>query len=90
MRVSTGERVGNYVILVAFAAFALLPILTILQTALSPETPADAAEGGPIHLENFARAWEQGRFGEYMTNSVLIAVAVNLYARRDEFSIYRT
>ena len=76
MRVSTGERVGNYVILLGFAAFALAPILTILRTALSPETPADAAEGGPVHLENFARAWEQGRFGDYLSNSVTVAVLV--------------
>lgn len=76
MKVSTGERVGNYIILLAFAAFALAPILTILRTALAPETPADAAEGGPVHLENFARAWEQGRFGDYLSNSVTVAVLV--------------
>jgi len=76
MRVSTGERLGNYVILVVFAAFALTPIVTILLAALGPETPQDAAAGGPVHLENFARAWEQGRFSEYMTNSVLIAAIV--------------
>ncbi len=76
MRVSTGERLGNYLILVVFAAFALAPIVTILTTALSPETPQDAAEGGALHWGNFARAWEQGRFGEYMTNSIVIAAIV--------------
>ncbi|MFD1504705.1 carbohydrate ABC transporter permease [Georgenia yuyongxinii] len=76
MRVSAAERTGNYLILVVFGVIALTPILTILQTALSPETPQDAATGGPIHLENFARAWEQGRFGEYMLNSVVVAVIV--------------
>ncbi|TNC17025.1 carbohydrate ABC transporter permease [Georgenia sp. 311] len=76
MRVSTGERLGNYVILIVFAAFALTPIVAIILTALGPETPQDAATGGPLHLENFARAWEQGRFSEYMTNSVLIAALV--------------
>ena len=76
MRISTGERVGNYVILIIFAAFALGPIITILSTALRPETPQDAAEGGLLHWENFARAWEQGRFGEYMTNSITVALIV--------------
>ncbi|QDB79676.1 carbohydrate ABC transporter permease [Georgenia wutianyii] len=76
MRVSTGERLGNYVILIVFAAFALTPIVAIILTALGPETPQDAATGDPLHLENFARAWEQGRFSEYMTNSVLIAALV--------------
>jgi len=76
MRVSAGERLGNYLILVVFAAVALGPILIIVRTALSPETPADAAAGGLLHWENFARAWEQGRFGDYMTNSVVVAVLV--------------
>lgn len=76
MRVSTGERLGNYVILITFALFALAPIGTILVTALGPETAADAETGGPLHWENFGRAWEQGRFSEYMTNSVLVAVIV--------------
>ena len=76
MRVSAGERLVNYVILVVFAAIAVGPVLTILRAALSPETPADAAAGGPLHVENFARAWEQGRFGDYMTNSVVIAAIV--------------
>lgn len=76
MRVSTGERLGNYLILVVFAGLALAPVLTILRTALSPETPADAADGGPVHLENFARAWEQGRFGDFLSNSVIVAVIV--------------
>ncbi|GAA4430100.1 carbohydrate ABC transporter permease [Georgenia halophila] len=76
MRVSAGERTANYVILIAFAAVALAPIVTILVTAFSPETPADAQTGGPLHWENFARAWEQGRFSEYMWNSVVVALIV--------------
>ena len=76
MRVSAGERLGNYVILIVFAAFALAPIITILRTALGPETAQDAETGGPLHWENFARAWEQGRFGEYMATSVVVAVIV--------------
>ncbi|MEE6272079.1 carbohydrate ABC transporter permease [Georgenia wangjunii] len=76
MRVSSVERAWNYAILIVFAVLALAPVVTILQTALSPETPADAAAGGPLHWENFARAWEQGRFSEYMGNSLKVAVVV--------------
>lgn len=76
MKISLGEKLGNYVILIAFALFALGPVVTILRTALLPETAQDAEEGGPLHWENFGRAWEQGRFGEYMTNSVVVAVIV--------------
>ena len=35
MRVSRAETTLNYVILIAFAAFALTPVLTILATAVS-------------------------------------------------------
>lgn len=73
--ISAGERVGNYAILLVFSVLALGPIVTILVTAVGPEGPADAAEGA-LHLENFAAAWEQGRFGPYMASSVLVAVIV--------------
>ena len=35
MRVSRAETTLNYVILLAFAAFALAPVLTILATSVS-------------------------------------------------------
>ena len=71
--ISTVERVANYAILIAFCAFALGPIVLVLVTALGPEGPAEAARG-PLHPENFAAAWEQGRFSGYMASSVLVAV----------------
>lgn len=76
MRISAGERATNYAILILFALVALAPILTILQAALAPETPQDALTGPPLHVENFGRAWEQGRFSEYMLNSVVVGVIV--------------
>lgn len=79
MRISAAERAANYAILLVFSVVALTPVLTILATALAPETPADAA-AGPVHPENFARAWEQGRFGEYLLNSVVVAVIVVIVA----------
>lgn len=79
MRVSRGERLANYAILIAFAVFALYPVLTIIVAALGPD---DAAGGqvGPgvlgLHPENFARAWEDGRFGSYLRTSVLVSSVV--------------
>jgi raffinose/stachyose/melibiose transport system permease protein len=76
MRVSSGERFANYAILVAFAVFALYPILTIVAAALGPD---DAAGGqvGPgilgLHPENFAEAWDTGRFGSYLRTSLLVS-----------------
>lgn len=78
MTISRTERTMNYVVLVLFAAFALAPVITILVTALGPENLAAAREGG-IHLENFAAAWEQGRFSQYMRTSVIVsAVTVSV------------
>ncbi|UNX53828.1 carbohydrate ABC transporter permease [Georgenia sp. TF02-10] len=75
MRVSATERAANYLILVLFALVALGPVLAIVVTALAPETAADAAAGG-LHWENFARAWDEGHFAQYLRNSVLVALIV--------------
>ncbi|WP_127131425.1 carbohydrate ABC transporter permease [Georgenia sp. SYP-B2076] len=80
MRISAAERAGNYAILLLFSVVALTPVVTILQRALAPETPRDAATGAALHWENFGRAWVQGRFGEYMLNSVVVAVVVVVLA----------
>ncbi len=70
MRVSNAERTMNYVILIAFAAFALGPVVTIVVSALGsgPE-----ATGG---LANLADAWRIGHFGTYLRTSVLVSTFV--------------
>ena len=72
MRVSRAETTLNYVILLAFAAFALAPVLTILTTSVS----APLGESGGLHLENFARAWTVGGFGRSLGNSAVVAAIV--------------
>jgi len=76
MKVSRFEQTMNYVVLIAFAAFALFPILTILVTAFGPENLAVAREGRMIHWENFATAWTMARFSQYMSTSVIVSVLV--------------
>lgn len=73
MRVSTGERLMNYIILGLFAIFALFPIITIFVTALRPQIGAVA---GGLHWENFVTAWELGNFATALTNSLLVALLV--------------
>ncbi|PID97875.1 MAG: sugar ABC transporter permease [Actinobacteria bacterium] len=73
MRVSRNEQVLNYLILALFAAYALIPILRVLFLSLQPEK-IDGESG--IHIENYAKAWEQGHFSDYMVNSLIIAVIV--------------
>ena len=72
MRVSRAETSMNYVILLGFAAFALIPVLTILATSVS----APLGESGGLHLSNFAKAWTVGGFGRSLGNSVVVAAIV--------------
>ena len=72
MRVSRAETSMNYEILLGFAAFALLPVLTILATSVS----APLGESGGLHLSNFAQAWTVGGFGRSLGNSVVVAAIV--------------
>lgn len=73
--ISRSERTANYVILSAFAVFALYPILGILAAALGPESSGGTslALGGGVHPENFTRAWSQGHFGTYLRTSLLVS-----------------
>jgi raffinose/stachyose/melibiose transport system permease protein len=74
--ISVRERTLNYVVLVAFAAFALYPLIMIVDVALSPDLSGDAAGG----LANFSAAWDQGRFGTYLRSSVLVSTITVLIA----------
>jgi raffinose/stachyose/melibiose transport system permease protein len=79
MRVSSGERLANYAILIAFAVFALYPVLTIVAAALGPDDAAGGQVGEGVlgmHPENFARAWQDGHFGSYLRTSVVVSVTV--------------
>ena len=65
--ISTHRAPANYVILVAFALFALYPVLLILVAALRPD---QLGASGGLHFGNFAEAWDEGRFGTYLRTSV--------------------
>ena len=75
--ISRAERSANYVILVVFALFALVPILTILQSALGPGDAGTAGRSlAGLHPGNFAEAWRVGHFGTYLRMSVLVSTSV--------------
>ena len=81
MRVSRAERSANYVILVAFAVFAIIPILTILRAALGPSDSAGAGDEATasvagLHFGNFVQAWDIGHFGSYLRMSLSVSVSV--------------
>ncbi|MDO5628699.1 MAG: carbohydrate ABC transporter permease [Mobilicoccus sp.] len=70
MKISAAERAANYAILIAFATFALYPLITVFIAALSVE------RGAPGGFGNFALAFEMGRFGDYLLNSLAVSLFV--------------
>lgn len=79
MRVGKSEIIGNYALLGLFCLSVLGPIGIILIEAVSPASYADAQDGW-FHPENFAAAWTQGRFGDYLAASISVSVSVVLIA----------
>ncbi len=77
MTISRFERTANYVILVVFALVVLAPIGVAFQYALSAQS---VGISGNLHFENFVDAWRIGRFSEYLTYSVEVAVIVVVIA----------
>jgi raffinose/stachyose/melibiose transport system permease protein len=78
MKLSLREKIVNQVILAMFAVFALVPLLGVL---LSSVTPSDENTGGftipsRIALENYGEAWTRGNFGVYVVSSLIVTVAV--------------
>ncbi|WFB11918.1 carbohydrate ABC transporter permease [Streptomyces sp. LX-29] len=75
------ERGVTYAVLGVFTVLALTPVVGVLTTALGPPDSLDTGFSLPTdgpHWENFADAWSRGRFGTYLGNSALVAVAVVL------------
>ena len=70
---STLERLVTYLVLGIAAAFAVFPMLLIVRTALKPDA---IGEEGSFAAGNFATAWREGRFGDYLTTSVIVSVTV--------------
>jgi ABC-type sugar transport system, permease component len=75
MKIGNSERFANYAILIVVSIVVLAPILTIVTAAFSPAS-ASAGRVSAFHPGNFADAWVEGRFGQYMTTSVFVAAIV--------------
>lgn len=70
---SRTEKLFTYAILILFAVSALYPILSVFVRSLDSTVATDHSWG---HFENYAIAWEDGNFNQYMKNSVTIALLV--------------
>ncbi len=78
MRRGRVEVTVNYVVLIFFSLFAVVPLIGVLLSAV---TPASDPQGGirlpsSLALGNFAEAWVRGHFSRYLLSSVLVTVSV--------------
>ncbi len=78
MKRSTGEVSLNYVVLIVFSLIAVIPLVGVVLSAV---TPTDDPQGGfrmpsAIHLGNFVEAWSRGHFSSYMLSSLIVTVCV--------------
>ncbi|WP_432564823.1 carbohydrate ABC transporter permease [Kineococcus sp. SYSU DK003] len=78
MRIGRVETTLNYVLLTVFAVGALVPLLGVLLSAVTPagELRVGFSLPSSVSLGNFATAWTEGRFSRYLVNSVLVAAGV--------------
>lgn len=69
------DRVLNHALLAFFAFAALGPIAGVVLVALHPPDAAITGFAVPdaLDFESFRRAWEEGRFGESLKASAIIA-----------------
>ena len=65
----------SHVVLIALAAFALLPVMVLVFNSVKSSAEIAVNPLGPpreLHLENFREAWQQGGFARTMRNSVVL------------------
>lgn len=80
-RVPYPRVVAGYAVLILMAIVSIYPVITIWITGF--KTDAQLVEGfftlpSTWHWENFVQAWNQGHFGSFFANSVIVVVPVVL------------
>ncbi|CAN5777368.1 carbohydrate ABC transporter permease [soil metagenome] len=75
---SAFERAITHLILIAFVAIAVYPLISIVALALTPRSEIVTGFSLPSQptLDNFAQAWGSGRFAEALLNSAVVALTV--------------
>ncbi len=72
------KQLPSYLLLLFFSLATLVPFVWIILTSL--KTTKELIQKGPftmpevLHWENYAKAWEAGRFALYYKNSIIIAL----------------
>ena len=80
MKLSVGEKIVDHVVLIVFGVFAIMPLIGVLLSAVTPskENSGRFALPSRIDLGNFGQAWTDGHFSTYMWSSLVVTVAVVL------------
>ena len=77
---SRAQTTMNYVLLILCSTIAVYPLVGVLFASLYPSAPGTSPSGFalPPSLEwgNYAAAWEQGRFAESFTTSIIVAAVM--------------
>ena len=78
MNITRTEKMFNQLVLAVFAVFAIVPLVGV---ALSSLTPAKENSGGfsipkSVDLHNYTAAWSRGNFSSYLLSSVVVTSAV--------------
>jgi raffinose/stachyose/melibiose transport system permease protein len=78
MRTSLGDRTSRVVVLVALAVFGVIPLVSLLTTALSRQgsQPAGLAWPSDPQWHNFVDAWNGANFLALLQSSCLIVLGV--------------
>jgi ABC-type glycerol-3-phosphate transport system permease component len=76
-----GFLAGRHAILIILAALTIFPILLVISTTL--KTPQDVTVNpfglfSSFSFENIVAAWTEGRFSDYLLNSLLLTVPSTL------------
>jgi raffinose/stachyose/melibiose transport system permease protein len=75
--ISKREKAFNYAFLTLLAAGVLFPVLWIVGVAVSPNI-SGTLDLGHLRWDNFAVAWRQAGFGQYLKSSLIITGSVVL------------
>ncbi|MFE2498432.1 carbohydrate ABC transporter permease [Streptomyces scopuliridis] len=69
--ISKREKVFNYAFLTVLAVAVLFPVVWILGVAVSPDI-SGTLDLGNVQWSNFAEAWRQADFSQYLKSSLII------------------
>ena len=71
------EQYFTYLLLGVFSIIALVPVVGILITALQKQGGLSSfGHPGGFHVSNFADAWREGNFADYLKSSAIVVIAV--------------